>query len=91
MQPGAPNALSIDENGYDVPMSMWTIYHKPKGHPDVNYLARKWVIEKGNDPKPTEEIIKAATLKEARDSLPPELFCLGRYESDDPCIVETWI
>jgi len=75
------------------PFYQWVIYHKPKDHPDAEYVVRKWEIVSNNfEPQLTDEVIKAATLDEARLALPIQrLICFQRDPSDDPVIVETWM
>jgi len=70
-------------------LEMWTIYDHPDDMPDC-FVARKFrVLPTG--PEPTRELRAAGSLEEVRSMLPLGLVNLGRYEDDEPQIVETWI
>ena len=66
-------------------LSIWVVYDSPIDLPG-RFVARKWLNE-----TPTAELIQGKTLDELRARLPVGLFRLGRAESDDAKIVETWI
>lgn len=70
-------------------LSTFTIYDKPRDQPK-HFVVRQWLIEGGGEPRPGEARL-AATLEEARGSIPFGLVRLERNSNDDPCIVETWI
>ncbi len=72
-------------------LSMWTIYERPRDHPD-GYVARKWDIVPGtSEPVPTMIAFGAPTLEAVRSLLPAGLTRLPRSGGDDPAIVETWL
>ena len=67
-------------------METWTIYDHPSDYPD-KYVARKF---KGEDP--TQDYVTHSEVSVIRQWLESEgLVCLTRHESDDACIMETWI
>lgn len=66
-------------------LPIWTIYDHPLDYP-AEFVARLSF----NDEK-TTSILRAATLDELRDKLPPDLICMARAETDDPVIVECWL
>lgn len=68
---------------------MWTVYDHPADFPD-EFVARAWRITAGKA-EPTNISFTAPSLEEVRALLPPGLALLGRSESDDPKIVETWL
>lgn len=71
-------------------LTQYTIYERPKDHPD-SFVVREWLIVRGLDnPVPGELVRVAATLGDARAAIPDGLFNLGRSPGDDPVIVETW-
>ncbi len=70
-------------------LSLWTIYEKPKDHPD-KYVVRRHVIEPGKT-YPTGDFALFDTLEEAREYIPEGCTDIGRYDEDDPVIVESWI
>jgi hypothetical protein len=67
----------------------WVIYAHPRDYPS-KYVMRRWNISAGTM-MATEEMALAETLEEIRKHVPPGLFCLRRFEDDDPCIVEVWL
>ena len=70
---------------------MWTIYDNPRDYPG-KFVVRRWMIlSHKEDPEPSHECTVHNTLKQARASLPPGLYCMRAGTSDDPCIVETWL
>lgn len=77
-------------------LSIWTIYRKPKDHPD-KYVGRMFSIEPHNTipvvyaAKPTRYILLGDSLDEVRNQLPLGLFNLGRQPGDDTIIVESWV
>ncbi len=70
-------------------MSQWVIYRYPRDYPD-KFVARRWEVWAGHI-LATDEMALADTLEEIREKIPPGLYCLGRFEDDDPCILEVWI
>jgi hypothetical protein len=66
----------------------YVIYNSPKDYPG-EFLVRRWGIGPGL-PVPLEVVARCPTLEEARQAVPSGAICLGRYEGDDPVIVETW-
>jgi hypothetical protein len=69
---------------------LFVIYHNPSDFPG-KYVVREWtvVVEK-TIPNPRPVAIKN-TLEDARQAVPQPALNLGRYMSDDPVIVETWM
>jgi len=69
-------------------VEMWAIYDHPKDNPE-HFVVRRWEsTAKGIIP---QEATLHDSLEEARASLPEGLWNLGRYDRDDPKIVEVWI
>jgi hypothetical protein len=74
-------------------MSQWVVYRHPRDYP-AKYVARRWDVRSpghGAQVIATDEVKLANTLDEIRRLIPPGLYCLNRFEDDDPCIVEVWI
>ncbi len=71
-------------------MNIWTIYAHPLDYPD-NFVARRWVMLDGGKFEPTTDIIIADTLDIVRSKLPPGLFRIERFETDEPQVVEAWM
>lgn len=65
---------------------MYVVYEKPTDYPDF-FVVRRWTGLSAN------KIIFSVseTLDDARQTLPRGLFRLDRFNTDDPCIVETWL
>ena len=70
-------------------MSQWVVYCRRREYPD-KYVARRWGVRAGQITA-TYEVKLADTLEEIRRRIPPWLYCLRRFEDDDPCIVEVWL
>lgn len=64
---------------------IWTVYDHPADWPDW-FVARKWVLD-----TPTGEVKLARSLDGVRRMLPRGLVRMGRFEGDDPVIVEIWL
>lgn len=73
------------------PVSLWTVYDRPKDYPN-SFVARRFLID-AYGAKPTESIIISDNLRVLRNILAYEmhLTCLNREQGDDPNIVESWI
>ncbi len=69
-------------------LPMWVVTARPKDYPD-GYVARMHYTLPA--PEPTDNTIRAATLKELRAALPAGLWPFARDPKDDPVIVETWM
>ena len=70
-------------------LPMWVVFGPGTlDHPGA-HLARLWTLRP--DGKPTDVLVRAATLAEVRGLLPPGLACLPRHHEDDPNIIEVWI
>jgi hypothetical protein len=67
-------------------LTLWTIYDKPKDHPD-EIVARRHEVPGG----PTETLMGGdlGLLREVFRGA--GLVCVGRQEGDDVKILETWI
>ena len=63
---------------------IFVIYRKPRDFPS-RIVVRAWY---GNVPSPAFLVLDS--VDDARAVL-RGLSCLGRFENDDPCIVESWI
>ncbi len=72
------------------PLEIWVIYDHPLDHPDY-YVVRHWRVGPDAQVSVKNSYQLAPTLGRARALVPEGLFNLGRFEYDDPVIVETWI
>lgn len=74
----------------DNTLSMWVIYENPK---DLNarYALRRWCIGQGTVSPALEDPKIADTLDQIHAQLPPGRVRLPNNDSDDPCILETWV
>ena len=61
------------------------VYKSPADYPG-QFVARLWDLD-----RPTRYIAVAGTLEEIRATIPEDPIRLRRDQSDDPCIVESWI
>lgn len=68
-------------------VSLWlyVIYNSPDDYPG-EYVARAWLLD-----HPTSYMVRGTTLEDVRRQLPYGLTRIARDETDDPCIVETWL
>lgn len=76
-------------------LDMWTIYEKPRDHPE-HYVARRWSVATTRGscmvvPRMSPEVMLGETLDAVRRQLPPGLVNIMRRPEDDPCIVEVWL
>ncbi len=75
-------------------LSVWTVYDRPRDHPD-HFVARRWVTGGvGPEPMPTADVLMAPSLAEVRALLfatDPTLVRFDRAPLDDECIVEMWL
>jgi len=68
---------------------MWVVLGPgTSDHPGM-YVARLWISLPHNEP--TDALVRAGSLEELRDLLPPGLTRLERSPGDDPNIIETWV
>jgi hypothetical protein len=68
---------------YQVPII--TVYKQPKDYPE-NYVARLFNLQ-----QPTEYVMVKDSLEAIREGIPNRFFRLGRFENDDPNIVEIYL
>ena len=61
------------------------VYNSPADYPG-QFAARLWDLD-----KPTRYIVVADTLEAVRAAIPEDMIRFHRDQSDDPCIVESWI
>lgn len=64
------------------------IYDSPSDYPGV-FVVRRWDV--GDSQMLPMDHTVHETLFDARAALPVGLVCVDRAETDDPCIVETWL
>jgi hypothetical protein len=70
---------------------MWTIYDHPHDFPHC-FVARKFEIGRGGEPRATSDIIVADQIDRIRSVLHKRgLIRMTRAPDDDPKIVETWL
>ena len=70
-------------------LSMWTIYNHPADYPNY-FVARRWEVQAGKE-SPTTDVLLDVDLDKLRAKLPPGLYCLPRFQGDDPVIMEVWL
>lgn len=70
-------------------LHMWTIYDHPPDHPR-HFVVWAFDVTRAG-PVATDDIQLADSLDEARELVPPGLYCMARDPMDDPVIVETWL
>lgn len=86
---GSPGSLA-DRKIMGVVLNLYTIYKDPLDFPG-KYVVRLWEAHPPiEDPLPQHTTV-FDSLDEARASLPPGLYNLGRFDADEPQIVETWV
>ena len=73
-------------------LSLWTIYESPADYVG-QYVVRRTEIRRWPQAAivVTNDMYVADSLEEARELLPPGLFCVGRQPDDDPVIAEVWL
>lgn len=78
-------------------LDMWTIYESPADHPGF-FVARRWIIGSQDGPGgpiepdgPTEDVHVRETLDQVRQLVKPGRTLIARADTDDRCIVESWI
>lgn len=72
----------------EVPFPVIVIYSNPSDYPGY-FVARVWNLD-----RPTEILIIKKDVHEIREDIKrniPTMVRLTRAQSDDPCIVETWV
>jgi hypothetical protein len=70
-------------------LPMWTIYDRPKDHPD-GFIARRFESGKGGV-TPSDDTL-TGELEAIRETfMAAGLYKLVRDDSDEPQIVETWV
>ena len=70
-------------------MPMWVVLGPDTTDLSGAFLARLWCLRPTMTA--TGEVLRAASLAELRDLLPPGLTMLPRSPGDDPIIIETWL
>jgi len=74
-------------------MICWVVYDHPVDYPD-SFVARRFVLDRGPQPVPTEEVLVAASLAALRQLVrqqDPNLVRFYRSRDDEPQIVECWM
>ena len=71
-------------------MDMWIIYEHPLDFPD-KYVVRKWTVMANAKPLASMGKTLHDTLEEARSAIPPGLYNLPRFASNNPAIKEVWL
>lgn len=72
------------------PRVCWVVYDHPADFPDV-FVARRWAIV-SHEVVPTSETRMSRDIEELRLMLSRlGLYPVGRFPTDDPKILETWI
>lgn len=85
-----------DDGGFDVYFEMFVLYDNPLDHPG-SFVLRKWIL-KFENPRPCEEILlkfeaetRFKAIEYVNNHFKNTKVFLQRSETDDECIVGTWI
>jgi len=70
-------------------LTLWVIYDSPADYPGKVVLRRQHATKQCVEIDPEAWVFDS--VREARLAVPPGLYNLGRYDMDDPCIVEVWV
>jgi hypothetical protein len=71
-------------------LAIWTIYDRPKDHPE-GFIARRFEVGGGGAPVATEHAL-TGELKTLRDAFESAgLFKMAREAADETQIVESWL
>lgn len=71
-------------------LSCFTIYASPRDFPGL-YVLREHVCADGESIPAKEPRCVSRSLEDVRAAIPPGLWCVGRSQSDEPQILETWL
>ena len=71
-------------------LTMYVVYKHPKDYPH-QFVVRRFDIVGGETRVWKEPYALTETLSHARDAVPEGLFCLPRFDKDEPQIVEVWM
>jgi hypothetical protein len=74
----------------DNTLPIWTIYDNPSDYPG-NFVVRRSLISHGGITPDPEPQIVTDTLEKARTVIPAGSIPFPRHETDDACIVESWL
>lgn len=80
--------LELQEK-YHHSLPMWTVYGPAPLDQEGLFVARLWLMIP--QPMPTQTLLRATSLAQIRDLLPPGLTCLRRKFGDDFNIIEVWL
>lgn len=80
--------VESDEGGAGF-LTLWVIYKHPRDFPQF-YVVRQHHVN-GDWLAVSPIGILCRDLDEAREQIPGWLHCLGRFNEDDPAIVEVWL
>jgi 3-deoxy-D-arabino-heptulosonate 7-phosphate (DAHP) synthase len=76
----------------DFILTLHVVYEKPKDLPGSVFVVRQQTVLRGGIVKASANVTYFQTLSEARLYLEHlGLTNIGRYDNDDPVIVEVWI
>lgn len=85
-----------DDGGFDVYFEMFVLYDNPLDHPG-SFVLRKWIL-KFENPRPCEEILlkfeaetRFKAIEYVNNHFKNTKAFLQRSETDDKCVVGTWI
>ena len=70
-------------------LTLWVIYESPSDYPGKVVVRRQHATHGAVDIDLEAWVFD--TLAEARKAIPPDLQNSGRYDTDDPAVVEVWI
>lgn len=71
-------------------MVVWTIYERPADYRQ-GFVARRHEAYKDGTTAATLDAVYGDTLNAVRAKVPQGLYRIERDETDDPCIVESWL
>jgi hypothetical protein len=71
-------------------LPVYTVYFNPADFPG-KYVVRRFLVHP-NDPRPDPSPMHVGnTLDDARDAIPPGLYCFSAAQEDDSSIIESWM
>lgn len=72
-------------------LSIWVLYDHPSDYPDL-FIARRFDVGPGGQVIATTELLLAADVEWLRKEMRKKaLVRIGRHQTDDPVIIESWL
>lgn len=86
-----------DDGGFDLYLEMFVLYDNAIDHPG-HFVVRKWQVFKWQTPRPCDEIVlkfeaenQIKAIEHVNNHFKNTKAFLQRSETDDECVVGTWI